>query len=206
MEEIGSAVVDANRNSMSRFFRHHVDAFYRQGRTMNEGKKEKHVLSLLVENQPGVLSRIAGLFSGRGFNIESLCVAETVDPDVSRITLVTVGDMLITEQIKKQLNKLINVIKVYDFTDMDFVQREMALIKVSAKPEHRAEILRMVDIFRSRVVDVGVDYYTVEMTGDESKITAFVNLLRPMGIKEIARTGAIALAREKNKGGTNGKN
>ncbi len=164
---------------------------------MNNDKKEKHLLSLLVENQPGVLSRIAGLFSGRGFNIESLCVAETTDPDVSRVTLVTVGDMAITEQIKKQLNKLINVIKVSDFTDNAFVQREMALIKVSAKPEHRAEILRTVDIFRSRVVDVGSDYYTVEMTGDEEKITAFLNLLKPMGIKEIARTGAIALAREK---------
>jgi acetolactate synthase-1/3 small subunit len=157
---------------------------------MNENKQEKRILSLLVENQPGVLSRIAGLFSGRGFNIESLCVAETIDPDVSRITLVTVGDMAITEQVKKQLNKLINIIKVSDFTDTAFVQREMALIKVSAKPEHRAEILRMVDIFRSRVVDVGADYYTVEMTGDEEKITAFLNLLKPMGIKEIARTGA----------------
>jgi len=173
---------------------------------MNENKEEKRILSLLVENQPGVLSRIAGLFSGRGFNIESLCVAETIDPDVSRVTLVTVGDMAITEQIKKHLNKLINVIKVYDFTDTASVQREMALIKVAAKPEHRAEILRMVDIFRSRVVDVGADYYTVEMTGDEDKITAFLNLLRPMGIKEIARTGTIALAREKNKGGSNGKN
>lgn len=173
---------------------------------MNEKKQEKRILSLLVENQPGVLSRIAGLFSGRGFNIESLCVAETIDPDVSRITLVTVGDMAVTEQVKKQLNKLINIIKVSDFTDTAFVQREMALIKVSAKPEHRAEILRMVDIFRSRVVDVGADYYTVEMTGDEDKITAFLNLLKPMGIKEIARTGAIALAREKNKGGSNGKN
>ena len=173
---------------------------------MNENKQEKRILSLLVENQPGVLSRIAGLFSGRGFNIESLCVAETIDPDVSRITLVTVGDMAVTEQVKKQLNKLINIIKVSDFTDTAFVQREMALIKVSAKPEHRAEILRMVDIFRSRVVDVGADYYTVEMTGDEDKITAFLTLLKPMGIKEIARTGAIALAREKNKGGSNGKN
>ncbi len=168
---------------------------------MNENKKEKHILSLMVENRPGVLSRIAGLFSGRGFNIESLSVAETIDPDVSRLTLVTVGDMAITEQIKKHLNKLINIIKVFDFTETEHVQREMALIKVSAKPDHRAEILRMVDIFRSRVVDVGSEYYTVEVTGDEGKIAAFLNLLRPMGIKEIARTGAIALAREKNKGG-----
>ena len=166
---------------------------------MNEKKEEKHILSLLVENQPGVLSRISGLFSGRGFNIESLSVAETIDPDVSRMTLVTVGDMAITEQIKKQLNKLINVIKVSEFTGATYVQREMALIKVSAKPEHRAEILRMVDIFRSRVVDVGADYYTVEMTGDEHKVEAFLSLLKPMGIKEIARTGAIALARENSK-------
>ena len=108
---------------------------------MNEKKEAKHILSLLVENQPGVLSRISGLFSGRGFNIESLCVAETIDSDVSRITIVTVGDMAITEQIKKQLNKLINVIKVSDFTDTGYVQREMALIKVSAKPEHRAGII-----------------------------------------------------------------
>jgi acetolactate synthase-1/3 small subunit len=158
---------------------------------------EKYTLSMLVDNQPGVLSRIAGLFSGRGFNIESLCVAETTDPQISRITLVTTGDTMIVEQIKKQLNKLINIIKVLDFTDTPFVQRELALIKIRAKPEHRAEILRMVDIFRSRVVDVSAEYYIVEVTGDEDKISAFLNLLKPMGIKEIARTGAIALARER---------
>lgn len=164
---------------------------------MNKKKEEKHILSLMVENQPGVLARVAGLFSGRGFNIESLCVAETTDPLVSRLTLVTTGDLTVVEQIKKQLNKLINVIKVIDYIDTAFVQREMALIKVRAKPENRAEILRMVDIFRSRVVDVGIECYTVEVTGDEDKITAFLALLKPMGIKEIARTGAIAMAREK---------
>jgi acetolactate synthase-1/3 small subunit len=158
---------------------------------------EKYTLSMLVDNQPGVLSRIAGLFSGRGFNIESLCVAETTDPLISRITLVTTGDTMIVEQIKKQLNKLINIIKVLDFTDTPFVQRELALIKIRAKPDHRAEILRMVDIFRSRVVDVSAEYYIVEVTGDEDKISAFLNLLKPMGIKEIARTGAIALARDR---------
>jgi len=163
---------------------------------MKNKKDDKHILSLMVENQPGVLSRITGLFSGRGFNIESLCVAETNDPDVSRITLVTRGELSIIEQIKKQLNKLINIIKVFDFTDTDHIQRELVLVKVYAKPDHRAEILRMVDIFRSRVVDVGTDHYTVEVTGDEGKIEAFLRLLRPMGIKEIARTGAIALARE----------
>lgn len=164
---------------------------------MNAENKKKHIISILVDNQPGVLSRIVGLFSGRGFNIESLCVAETIDPLVSRVTMVTRGDMAIIEQIKKQLNKLINIIKVIEFTGTAFVQRDMALIKVKAKPENRAEILRIVDIFRTRIVDVGMECYTVEITGDEDKISAFVNLLKPMGIKEIARTGAIALAREK---------
>lgn len=156
----------------------------------------KRTLSLLVDNEPGVLSRISGLFSGRGFNIESLCVAETNEPNISRITIVTQGDLPVLEQIKKQLNKLINVIKVFDFTDTPFVQREMILIKVRAKPEHRAEILRLTDIFRSRVVDISNDYYTLEVTGDEDKVEAFLKLLKPMGIKEIARTGVIALARE----------
>ncbi len=163
---------------------------------MKNNSQQKHIFSLLVENQPGVLSRIAGLFSARGYNIESLCVASTTDPQVSRVSLVTKGDELILEQIKKQLNKLINVIKVYDYTDVAYVQRDLALVKVRAKPENRAEILRIVDIFRSRVVDVSPDYYTVEITGNEDKIEAFLRLLRPMGIKEIARTGPVALARE----------
>ena len=164
---------------------------------MTEENEKKTILSILVDNEPGVLSRITGLFSSRNFNIESLCVAETTDPLISRITLVTKGDPSIAEQVKKQLNKLINVIKVLDFTGTEFVQREMALIKIRAKPEKRAEILRMVDIFRSRIVDVTANYYIVEVTGDEGKINAFLNLIKPMGIKEIARAGAIALAREK---------
>jgi acetolactate synthase-1/3 small subunit len=163
----------------------------------NNEMQKKNTLSLLVENEPGVLARIAGLFSGRGFNIESLCVAETNEPNVSRVTLVTRGDRNILEQIKKQLNKLIDVIKVLDFTGTPFVQRELALIKIRAKPEHRAEILRIADIFRSRIIDVGSEHYTVEVTGDESKIAAFLELIKPFGIKEIARTGAIALGREK---------
>jgi len=165
---------------------------------MAKGKneKQKHIFSLLVENQPGVLARIAGLFSARGYNIESLCVAPTIDPEISRVSLVTTGDEFILEQIKKQLNKLINVVKVYDYTQVPYIQRDLALVKVRAKPENRAEILRIVDIFRSRVVDVSPDYYTVEITGDEDKIEAFLRLLRPMGIKEIARTGPVALARE----------
>lgn len=151
---------------------------------------------MLVDNEPGVLSRIAGLFSGRGYNIDSLCVAETLEPQTSRLTIVTQANEPLVEQIKKQLNKLVNVIKVYELTGQEFVHREMALIKVFAKPEHRAEILRIVDIFRSKVVDVGAEHYTIEITGDEGKLSAILSLLKPFGIKEIARTGAIALFRE----------
>ena len=160
--------------------------------------EEKHILSILVDNEPGVLSRIAGLFSGRGFNIESLCVAVTTDPQISRITLVTAGEPPIIEQIEKQLNKLINVIKVHDLTGKKFVQRELALIKIVAKPENRAEILRIVDIFRCKVVDIGPEHYTVEVTGDEGKMEAILKIFKPIGIKEIARTGIIALFREPN--------
>lgn len=158
----------------------------------------RHTISVLVENKFGVLARIAGLFSARGYNIASLAVSETLDPSMSYMTIVVEAkDEAILEQIKKQLNKLVNVIKVMDFTEADFVQRETALVKVRAKPENRAEILRMADIFRSTVVDVGTEYYTLEVTGDDGKISAFLKLLKPMGIKEIARTGPVALAREK---------
>ncbi len=159
-------------------------------------KQEKHVLSILVDNQPGVLSRIAGLFSGRGYNIESLCVAETIEENISRLTLVTKADKIAVEQIKKQLHKLINVVKVLEMTDHNYVQREMALIKVYAKPENRAEILRIVDIFRCKIVDVGKEHYSIEVTGDEGKMSAILSLLKPLGIKEIAKTGIIALFRE----------
>ena len=162
---------------------------------MKRMTEEKHTISLLVDNQPGVLSRIAGMFSGRGYNIESLCVAATMDPLVSRITLVTKGDQLIIEQINKQLNKLVNVIKVHDLTETDFVERETALVKVRARPGHKAEILRLVDIFKCKVVDANSTHYTIEVTGTVEKLSAFLNLLKPMGIKEIARTGSIALSR-----------
>lgn len=158
--------------------------------------EEKHVISMLVDNQPGVLSRVVGLFSGRCFNIESLCVAETIDPIVSRITIVTKANLPVVEQIEKQLNKLINVIKIRDLTGSKSVKREMALICVKAKPENRAEILRIVDIFRCKVVDVGMDHYIIEVTGEEGKLSALTSLLKPMGIKKIARTGTIALFRE----------
>jgi len=155
----------------------------------------RHTISVLVVNEFGVLSRISGLFSGRGFNIESLSVAETLDPHVSRMTIVTSGDEKVLEQITKQLNKLVNVIKVYDFTDEEHIERELVLIKVAVNAEARAEILSIVDIFRARVVDVSPRSYTIEMTGDEEKIGAIVELLRPFGIREIVRTGRIAMAR-----------
>jgi len=155
----------------------------------------RHTISVLVENEFGVLSRVSGLFSGRGFNIESLCVAETTDPQTSRMTIVTSGNEKILEQIEKQLNKLINVIKVVDHSDSQSVERELVLIKVSAEPDTRAEILRIVDIFRGKVVDVSPKTYTVEVTGSEGKIGAIIEMLKPLGIKEIARTGKIAMGR-----------
>jgi acetolactate synthase-1/3 small subunit len=145
-----------------------------------------------------VLSRVAGLFSGRGFNIDSLVVAETMDPKVSRITICTKADKPILEQIEKQLNKLVNVIKLRDLTGPEAVKREMALICVHAKAEKRAEILRIVDIFRCKVVDVGMEHYIIEVTGDEGKIAALLKLLKPLGIKKLARTGPLALIREPN--------
>lgn len=162
---------------------------------MNE---EKHILTMLVDNQPGVLSRVVGLFSGRGYNIESLCVAPTIDPLVSRITLVTKANLPAIEQIEKQLRKLVNVIKLRDLSGKEAVHREMALICVRAKPENRAEILRIVDIFRCKVVDIGLEHYIIEVSGNMDKLNALINLLKPMGIKKIARTGAVALFREPN--------
>jgi acetolactate synthase-1/3 small subunit len=155
----------------------------------------RHTISVLVGNEFGVLARVAGLFSGRGFNIESLTVAETLDPTVSRMTLVTRGDDKVLEQITKQLNKLISVIKVIDFLEARHVERELALIKVTADERTRAEVMNIVDIFRDKVIDVGPESYIVELTGDEEKINAIIDLLRPLGIKEICRTGKVAMHR-----------
>jgi acetolactate synthase-1/3 small subunit len=155
----------------------------------------RHVITLLVENEFGVLARVSGLFSGRGFNIESLCVAETLDPNVSTMTVVTRGDDQIIEQVLKQLNKLVSVIKVVDLIDKDFVEREMVLIKVNATRENREEVLRVADIFRGKVIDVGAKTYTLEVTGDEKKINAILALLKPLGIKELVRTGHVAMVR-----------
>ena len=155
----------------------------------------KHVISVLVQNKSGVLSRIAGLFSGRGFNIDSLCVAETLDPTKSRMTIVVEGDDRILEQVNKQLNKLIDIIKVTDFKGEEYVDRELVLVKVNVTSSTRSEVMQIVDIFRARIVSVNHDTLIVEVTGNESKVAAFVDLLRTFGIKEINRTGKIAMSR-----------
>ncbi|RMH34865.1 MAG: acetolactate synthase small subunit [Nitrospirae bacterium] len=156
----------------------------------------EHIINITIENKFGALSRVAGLFSGRGFNIESLSVAPTLDPTVSMMTIVTKGDDWIIEQIIKQLNKVIDVIKVVDISESDFVERETALIKVHTRPEDRAEALRIADIFRANVVDSSPTSYTIEVTGDVRKVQAIINLLQPLGIKELVRTGRIAIMRE----------
>jgi len=155
----------------------------------------QHTISVIVENEFGVLARVAGLFSGRGFNIDSLSVAPTSDESLSRITIVTRGDDAILEQITKQLNKLVDVIKVLDFSDGSAIEREMALIKVTAEDESRAEVLRIVDIFRAKIIDVTPKSYTIEATGAPVKINAILDLLRPLGLKELVRTGSVAIGR-----------
>jgi acetolactate synthase-1/3 small subunit len=155
----------------------------------------QHTISVLVENEFGVLSRVAGLFSGRGFNIDSVTVAPTNEEGMSRMTIVTRGDEQILEQINKQLNKLIDIIKVIDFTDGSGIERELALIKVTAEDESRAEVLRIVDIFRAKIIDVTPKSYTIEATGNPVKVDAILELLRPLGLKELVRTGAVAIGR-----------
>jgi acetolactate synthase I/III small subunit len=161
----------------------------------NGSEPRKHTISVLVENKFGVLSRVAGLFSARGYNIESLSVGETLDPSVSRMTLVVTGDEFVIEQVMKQLHKLIDVIKVNDLTDESHVDRELVLIRVNAEPQHRAEILRTAHIFRARVVDVTPVSFVLEATGDEGKIEALLELLRPIGVQEVVRTGRVAISR-----------
>ncbi len=155
----------------------------------------KHVISVLVENKVGVLSRITGLFSGRGFNIESLAVGETENMAISRMTIVVSGDDAILEQVRKQLGKVIDTIKVTDFTGTDYVERDLMLIKVSALPGKRSEIIELVDVFRGKIIDVGQKDMIVEISGPEDRLEAVLNLLRPFGIKEVARTGRIAMNR-----------
>ncbi len=155
----------------------------------------RHVLSVLVENQSGVLSRVSGLFSRRGYNIDSLSVGETEDPKVSRMTIVVRGDDYILEQIKKQLNKLIDVIKIVELDTHKSVFRELAMIKVNTTMDTRAAVIEIVSIFRANIVDVSNETLTVEMTGDESKIEAFISLMDNYGIAEVVRTGLTAIER-----------
>ncbi len=156
----------------------------------------KHTISVLVKNQFGVLARISGLFSGRGYNIDSLCVAETQDPAYSQMTIVAHGDDAILEQINKQLNKLVDVVKVTDFREKDCVIREMALIKVTTSAQNRPEIIQIVNIFRAKIIDISHKSITIEVTGTESKIVAIIEMLSSFGIKEISRTGRVAMARK----------
>ena len=166
--------------------------------TNNNGKNETentHTFAVLVENKFGVLAKVSSLFSARGYNIDSLCVGVTQDPSISRITLVTRGDDHILEQIRKQLSKLIDTIKVLELDETSTAERELVLIKVAAPKEKRSEVLQVVEIFRARTIDISVDALVIEVTGDEGKIGAILELLRPYGIKEIARTGKVALSR-----------
>jgi len=157
----------------------------------------KHVISVLVENRFGVLARISGLFSARGFNIDSLAVGETEDPTISRMTIVVEGDERILEQITKQLHKLVDVIKVQDLSKEEYIDRELVLIKLKVTSRNRSEVIQIVDTFRAKIVDVNPETLTVEVTGDQSKIDAVMELLSPFGIREVVRTGRIALARKK---------
>jgi acetolactate synthase-1/3 small subunit len=155
----------------------------------------KHTVSVLVQNKPGVLARTAGLFSRRGYNIESLTVGVTENEAVSRMTIVVAGDDTVVEQVTKQLNKLIEVIKVSDLTKESYVDRELVLIKVTADSSNRAEIMQIVNIFRARIVDVAAKSLIIEVTGDEGKLDALIGMLKQFGIKEIVRTGTLALGR-----------
>jgi acetolactate synthase-1/3 small subunit len=156
----------------------------------------RHTLSVLVENKFGVLTRISGLFSGRGFNIDTLNVAPTQDPTQSRMTIVVKGDDTVLEQVTKQLNKLVDIIKVQDFRDGEYIDRELVLIKVGVDAKSRAEVMQICDIFRAKIVDVGHKTVTVELTGNESKIGAFLDLMEPFGIRDITRTGKVAMPRK----------
>ncbi|MFZ4484387.1 MAG: acetolactate synthase small subunit [Chthoniobacterales bacterium] len=155
----------------------------------------RHTLSVLVENRFGVLARVAGMFSGRGFNIDTLNVAPTLDPSMSRMTIVVRGDDKILDQVTKQTEKLVDVIKVEDFHDDEFVDRELVLMRVTVTPETRSEVLQICDVFRAKIVDVRLDKLVIEITGTEGKMTKFISLMQHFGISEITRTGKVALSR-----------
>lgn len=155
----------------------------------------RHVISALVQNQPGVLAHVAGMFAARGFNIDSLVVGRTEDPSLSRMTIVVVGDDRVLEQVRKQLGKIVPVVKVRDFETVDYVERDLMMIRIHTTAERRPEIVDLVNLFRGRVVDVSRSSILVELSGTEQKIEAFIDLVRPYGISDLARTGVIAMAR-----------
>ncbi len=157
----------------------------------------KHVISAIVQNEPGVLAHVAGMFAARGYNIDSLVVGRTEDPDLSRMTIVVIGDDQILEQVRKQLEKLITTVRVRDFKDTDYVERDLLLLRIHVLAEKRPEVLAIVDLFRGRVVDVSRSSVMVELAGPEAKLEAFIDLVRPYGIRELARTGVIAMQRGK---------
>ena len=159
-------------------------------------QENRHILTMLVENEPGVTARVSGLFAGRGYNIETICGAPTANPNMSRITVTTTAKPDQIEQILKQLRRLINVIKVRDMTGKAAVKRELALICVKSHPKDRPEIHRIIETFRGKIVDTGSTHYIVEVTGGQEKIDAFIQLLEPMGVKKLARSGILALYRE----------
>jgi len=155
----------------------------------------KHIISALVENKPGVLAHVAGMFAARAFNIDSLVVGRTEDPDMSRMTIVVLGDDRVVEQVRKQLAKIVPVVKVQDFAGLPVVARDLMLISISAQPEKRSEILSLIEMFKGKVVDIGQKFVMVEVSGPEAKIEAFIDVCRPYGIKSVARTGTIAMPR-----------
>lgn len=159
--------------------------------------QQRHTISALVYNKPGVLARIATLFAARGYNIDSLAVGETENPEVSRMTIIVRGDEKILEQVEKQLNKLIDVIKVYEFSKVDHIERDLVLVKVTTAKSTRSEIIELVEIFRADIIDVSRETLTIQITGDEDKVNAFINMLKPYGIREVVRTGIVAIARGK---------
>jgi acetolactate synthase-1/3 small subunit len=158
----------------------------------------RHVLSALVQNVPGVLSHISGMLASRGYNIDSLAVGETEDPHLSRMTFVVVGDDSVLEQVRKQLEKIVTVVRVDDISSQDFVERDLMLIKVGAPPDKRGEISELTNIFNGRIVNVSLDSVVVEISGQERKVEAFIELMRPFGILEVVRTGRIAMVRGSN--------
>ena len=156
----------------------------------------KHIISALVENKPGVLAHVAGMFAARAFNIDSLVVGRTEDPELSRMTIVVIGDDKVLEQVRKQLAKIVPVVKVQDFVGQPVVARDLMLITISAPPAKRSEILSLIEMFKGKVVDIGQKFVMVEVSGPEEKIEAFINACRPYGIKSVARTGTIAMRRQ----------